>query len=198
MAIDPLYTDLQISAIGEIANIGTGNAATALSQMTGIVVDIDPPIAEFVPLADATGKIGPAETPIIGVLTGIKGDVPASILLAFPFEAAMSLCSLLGTDAMSDVGKSALQEIGNILTSSYVTAIGQMTGLAIEPEPPLLAVDMLGAVVDAVLGMAAADTDQVLFLHTAIRVEDAYCDFGFLYVPAVGAVEHLLAALGLA
>ena len=199
MATGQIYNEMQMSAINEIANIGTGNAATALSQMTGISVDIDPPQASFVPLAEAVDRIGKPETPIIGVLTGVVGQVPANILLAFPFEAAISLCSLLGVDAMSDIGKSALQEIGNILTSSYLIAIGQMTGLEFEPEPPLLAVDMLGSIVDGVLAATiAASADDVLFLKTAIRIEDAYCDFGFLYVPTVEGVQTLLGALGVA
>jgi chemotaxis protein CheC len=197
MSTEPVYTEMQMSAIQEIANIGTGNAATALAQMIGAPVDIDPPVAEFVSLEAATDRLGDAETPVIGVLTGVVGDAPASILLAFPFEAAASLCGLLGVDALSDMGQSALQEIGNILTASYLTSIGSFTGLALEPAPPLLAVDMLGAVVDGVLAMAAADTNQVLLLKTSIRIDDAFCDFSFLYVPEQGSVEALLGALGL-
>jgi len=197
MSTEPLYTDMQLSAIQEIANIGTGNAATALAQMIGASVDIDPPQAEFVPLELASERLGAVETPVVAVLTPVVGDAPASILLAFPFDAAASLCGLLGTDALSDMGRSALQEIGNILTASYLTSICSFTGLSVEPAPPLLAVDMLGAVVDGVLAMAVADTDRVLFLKTAIRIEDAYCDFGFLFVPEAHSVDRLLGALGL-
>src|SRR5690606_10766842 len=124
-------------------------------------------------------------------------EAPAAILLALPFDAAASLCGMLGVDALSDMGKSALQEIGNILTSSYLTAISQFTGLALEPRVPMLAADMLGAVVDGVLALAVAGTDQVLLLRTAIRISDAYCDFAFLYVPEQGSVATLLGALGL-
>jgi chemotaxis protein CheC len=197
MSTEPLYTDMQLSAIQEIANIGTGNAATSLSQMIGASVDIDPPQAELVSLELATDRLGAAETPVVAVLTPVVGVAPASILLAVPFDAAASLCGMLGVDALSDMGRSALQEIGNILTASYLTAIGSFTNLDLEPAVPMLAVDMLGAVVDGVLAMAVADADQVLFLTTSIRIEDAYCDFAFLYVPAEGSVATLLGALGL-
>jgi chemotaxis protein CheC len=154
-------------------------------------------VAEFVSLQDAAERLGPIETPVVAVLTRVVGDAPASILLALPFDAAASLCGMLGTDALSDMGRSALQEVGNILTASYLTAMSAFTGLAVEPAPPLLAVDMLGAVVDGVLATAVADTDSVLFLKTAIRIEDAYCDFGFLFVPERDSVAALLGALGL-
>ena len=198
MSAEPRYTGFELSVIREIANIGTGNAATALSQMVGRSVDIGTPIVELVPLAEAAERIGPLETIVAAVLTPVSGDAPASLLLALPIESAAVLCSLLGTDADSDLGRSCLQEIGNILTGAYTTAMATMTGLAIEPEPPLLAVDMLGAVVDAVLAMSVEASDTVLFLQTSIAIEGTACDFGFLFVPREGAVENLLRALGLA
>ncbi len=58
MAVNPLYSEFQMSAIQEVANIGTGNAATALSQLIGSGVDIDVPNAEFVQLWEAAERIG--------------------------------------------------------------------------------------------------------------------------------------------
>ncbi len=197
MATNPVYSEFQMSAIQEVANIGTGNAATALSQMIGSPIDIAVPNAEFVPLHEAAERIGPVESRVFAVLTGLVGDVPASVLLVFPLEAAQALCGMLGTDADSEMGQSALQEIGNILTASYANAIAGMTGLSIEPEPPAVAVDMLGALVDSVLAMSVVSTDAVLFLQTALKIELAECDFGFLWVPAEGSVAVLLTALGL-
>lgn len=197
MAANPVYSEFELSAIQEVANIGTGNAATALSQMIGSSIDIAVPNAEFVPLQEAAERIGPVETPVFAVLTGVVGDVPASVLLVFPFAAAEALCGMLGTDAQSELGQSALQEIGNILTASYSNAIASMTGLSFEPEPPVVAMDMLGSLVDSVLAVSVGSTDAVLFLQTALKIELAECDFGFLWVPAEGSVQTLLTALGL-
>jgi chemotaxis protein CheC len=198
MAVDPRYTELELSAVQEIANIGTGNAATALGMLVGRQIDIGVPSVELVPLGEAAERIGPLEETVAAVLTPVRGDAPASLLLALPMASAQVLCGLLGTDADSELGHSCLQEIGNILTGSYTTALVGMTGLALEPEPPLLAIDMLGAVVDTVLAMSAADADTVLFLQTAIGIEGAACSFGFLFVPEAAAVDTLLRALGVA
>jgi chemotaxis protein CheC len=198
MAVDPRYSELELSAVQEIANIGTGNAATALGMLVGRPIDIGVPSVELVPLAEAAERIGPLESTVAAVLTPVRGDAPASLLLALPMPSADVLCGLLGTDAASEMGRSCLQEIGNILTGSYTTALVGMTGLTLEPEPPLLAVDMLGAIVDAVLAMSALDADTVLFLQTAISIEGAACSFGFLFVPQDAAVDTLLRALGAA
>jgi chemotaxis protein CheC len=191
------YSEFQLSAIQELGNIGTGNAATALAQMVGMATDIEPPTVEFVSLAEAAERVGPLEEEVFAVLTPVAGDVPAAILLVFPGTAAGTLAGMLGCDWRDEMGRSALQEIGNILTGSYTTAICQMTGLAIEPLPPQTAFDMLGAVVGEVIGTVAETTDTILFLKTALRIEDTACDFGFLYVPNAGSIEGMLNALGL-
>jgi chemotaxis protein CheC len=196
MAVDPIYSDFELSAIQEIANIGTGNAATALSQLVMRPVDIGVPRAELVSLADAAERIGPLESDVVAVLTPVHGDLAANMLLVLPAAAAEALCALLGTTLGDPMGESALQEIGNILTGSYMTAVAGMTGLALEPAPPLLARDMLGSVMDAVLALAASASETVVFLQTAIRIEQSAVDFGFLLLPDEGMVERLLEALG--
>jgi chemotaxis protein CheC len=195
--VSPIYSEFQMSAIQELGNIGTGSAATALSQMVGHPTDIDPPAVDFVPIAEAAERVGPLEQEVFAVLTPVVGDVPAAILLVFPGEAASALCGMLGCDWRDEMGQSALQEIGNILTASYSTALQQMTGLAIEPAPPQTAFDMLGSVVDSIIASSAIDSDTVLFLQTALRIESTACDFGFLFVPEQGAINGMLAALGL-
>jgi chemotaxis protein CheC len=194
---DQAYSDLELSAIQEIGNIGTGSAATALSQLVGRQIDIDVPQLELVSLADAAEQIGPLESEVMGVLTPIMRDFAAGLLLVFPVASAEILCGMLGVDAHTEMGHSCLQEIGNILTGSYGGALAQMTGLDIEPAPPMFAADMLGAVVDSVLAMSAT-SEKVLFMKTALHIEGNHCDFGFLFVPQEGAVGTMLAALGMA
>ncbi len=52
-----------------------------------------------------------------------------NVLLVFPDDTAEELCQLLGTTMKDEMGPTALQEVGNILTSSYLNAIVEMTGL---------------------------------------------------------------------
>ena len=56
------------------------------------------------------------------------------MLLLIPYEHAESLCTLLGVEAHTEVGDSALREIGNILATSYLNGLGAMTGLDLEPR----------------------------------------------------------------
>jgi chemotaxis protein CheC len=93
---------------------------------------------------------------------------------------------------------SALGEVGNILGSSYIGAMGQMAGLELEPSPPAAIADMLGAIVATALAATAVDTDFALLLDSEMLVENAECAFGVLFVPSSQGVGRLLAGLGLA
>ena len=64
---------------------------------------------------------------------------------------------MLGVEADTETGRSALGEIGNIMVSSYVGALATMTGFELDLRPPQSTCDMLGAVVSSVL---AAHSDE--------------------------------------
>src|SRR4249919_1069925 len=149
--------DLQLDALREMSNIGSGNAATALASMLGQSVDLHVPTA--LALADAVEAVGNPEDTVNAVIIGVFGDLDATVLLLFDPESASTLCSLLGVEGDPEMALSALGEIGNILGSSYVQAMGTMTGLHMEPHPPVAMADMLGAIVASVLAVTAADTD---------------------------------------
>lgn len=193
----PRYTDLQLDALRELANIGSGTASTALSSMLGRSVDISVPSAYVLPMAEAVEAIGEPEDDATGVVLGVFGDMPASVLLLLDPRDARLMCGLLGVDAATDIGTSALLEIGNIVGTSYLNALAEMTGMVLEPTPPASATDMLGAIVQTVLVQRAGAGDIALLLDSDLVVEGEDCSVSFLLVPDEGGVEQLLARLGL-
>lgn len=190
------YSDMQLDAMRELANIGSGNAATALASMLGREVELSVPRALALPLADAVDAVGPAEKPVASVVLPIFGDVDALVLLLFPTEDAATLCSLLGVEAGTEVGDSAIGEIGNILGTSYINALASMAGLAIEPRPPHVVTDMLGAIVASLLSQTVGETDSALVLDTGLAVAGAECALTFLLLPTTGGIEEILGRLG--
>jgi chemotaxis protein CheC len=193
------YSDLQIDALRELANIGSGTAATALSGMLGQPVDISVPNPLLLPLNDAVEAVGAADAEVTGVVIGIVGDMEATVLMLFSPETANVLCPMLGVEAGTEIALSALQEIGNVLGASYTGALGTMTGLELEPTPPQAATDMLGSIVSSVLLAPGEDRDAVLLLDSDLTVEGGdECSPSFMFIPSSGGVNELLARLGLA
>ena len=195
----PQFTDLQLDALRELANIGSGTASTALSGMLGRPVDISVPVVQALPFAEAVEAVGPVEQEVTGILLGIVGDLNGAVLLVIDPAGAATLCTMLGVEADSEWGLSALGEIGNIVGASYLTALSAMTGLEMEPTPPALVTDMLGAIVASALAShaAGADADVALMLDTDLEVEGEDCGISFLLLPTAGGVREMLARLGL-
>lgn len=191
------YSDLQLDALREIANIGSGTAATALAAMLGRSVDLSVPHVEAVPLVEAVETVGDPSRPTTAALLPIMGDMDGVVLLLFRPDAADTLCRLLGVEPGSEVGDSALSEIGNVLGTSYLNSIAAMTGLTLEPRPPEVVTDVLGAIVSSVLTRVAGGDDVALLLDTQLRVEDEECAVSFLLVPEGDGVQELLTRLGL-
>src|ERR1700744_2486872 len=140
------YTDMQLDALRELANISSGTAATSLSQMLGREVDLNVPKAFAVPLADAVEASGDPSETVTGVALPVEGDIDGIVLLLVKTEGAATLCTLLGVEPGTEVGDSALAEIGNILGAAYLMALSSMTGLSMLPSTPHVTTDLLGAI----------------------------------------------------
>jgi chemotaxis protein CheC len=192
------YSSVQLDALTEVANIGSGHAATALSSMIGRSVELRVPRARALSVADAVEAVGPLETEVTAVLLGITGAFDALMLLVVVPESATRLCSLLGVEAASEVGRSALGEIGNILGSAYLSAIALMSSLELAPTPPETISDYLGAVLSSVTVASAGGSDAVLMLDSELSVEGVEPEISlpFLLIPKTGGITPLLHALG--
>jgi chemotaxis protein CheC len=190
-------TEIQLDALREMANIGSGNAATALAGMLGRPVDLSVPLASALPLPDAVDAVGANESVVTAVAIPVMGELEGIVLLTFPVPSAHALSACLGVVDDPEMELSALSEIGNILGSSYINALGTMTGIEMEPCPPQAATDMLGAIVASILATAAQHSDTALLLDSNLTVEGAACEFGFLFVPYENGIVQVLTRLGL-
>ena len=194
----PRYTELQLDALRELANIASGNAATALSMMLGRGVGLTVPRVLALPLVDAVDACGSPDDVITSVVIPLEGDIEGLVLLLISTDGANALCRLLGVEAGSEIGDSALREIGNILGTSCLNALASMTGLNLGPCPPHLTTDMLGAIVSSLALSQAESADLVLVLDSDLDVADEPCSISFMLLPTDGGATDLLTPLGLA
>ena len=189
------FTEMQRSALIEVANIGSGHAATALSQLLGQPVDIRYNEALLATLAEAADRLGAYAERSAVVDTPVADD-GGRVLLLLNEASAAALCSLLETSLDTDMGQSALSEVGNILAGSFLGAIVEMTGLELEPEPPEVEVDVLGAVVERRLTAGGTPDDPTILMRSTLTVATSDAEFTFLFVPQFSAVRSLLESLG--
>ncbi len=195
---------MKMSALAEIGNIGAGNATTALSQVLGgKKVDISVTKAQMVPITEVAEALGGPERIVYAVHLHVSGDINGDVLFIMSEEGATTLAGIMtfkgaGFEGpLTELEESALKELGNIVAGSYVSAISQMTNMYIEISPPDLVVDMLGAILDAMLIQIGLLADEVVMLKTQIIIEGEEIDAEFLFLLDEDNMKKLLQKLGL-
>jgi len=196
--------NVQMDILKETSNIGMGHAATALSQMIGHPVKLRVPHVTITEISQVPEYLGGAEKMMVGITLQVLGDARGSIMLLFPQESAHRLlCNLIGDQGkvliMNEVAISALKEVGNILASAYLSALGSMLHKTLIPSVPLLAYDMAGAVVDYVLIDLSKSSDLAMLVETDFIGEsssDLAIKGHFFLIPDPSTLDMFLDAAG--
>jgi len=197
---------IQIDALREVANIGAGHAATALSQMTGDTIMISVPTINIARLEDVPPQIAEPEEPVAAVLMNMLGDLTGRALLVFPRPTALRLSALMlhrPEHASADLGpieQSAIKEAANILSGAYLNALSDFMGLMLIPSPPSLAIDMSSAVLTTAYLQFGTDRDYVFCVETEFfmqELQERLRGF-FLLLPDVASLHAILRAVRLA
>ncbi|MBK8249015.1 MAG: chemotaxis protein CheC [Gemmatimonadetes bacterium] len=196
---------VQLDALREVANIGAGHAATALSQMTGQTIMISVPTINIAALDEIPTHVGDPVEPVAAVLMEMKGDLQGRTLLVFPRPTAVRLAGLMlkrpGStgDTLSALEESAIKEAGNILSAAYMNALSEFMGITLLPSPPSLAIDMAQAVLTTAYLQFGADKDMVFCVETEFVMHDAGERLRgfFLLLPELASLRAILRAVRL-
>jgi len=103
---------------------------------------------------------------------------------------------LTGFD-FSHVEISALEEIGNILVSSYLNSLAELTGIYLKPSIPYLSIDMANAILSVPAAEFGKVADRVLFIESIFGDLDEDTVSGyFLLIPDMQSFGVILKSLG--
>ena len=189
----------------ELGNIGAGNATTALAQMMQCKVDMAVPKVQLLEFRELGEAMVGEETVMAGIYLGIEGDIKGSIMFLLEKAAAKHLVGkLMGMESegeeFSEMEFSALKEVGNIITGSYLNSLSSITNLAIYPSVPDLTVDMAGAILSVPAIEFAALGDRMLMIILLIQTQffdEMVLDGYFILIPDLDSYGRMLAALGI-
>lgn len=192
----------QLDALREVANIGAGHAATALSQMTGQTIMISVPRLTVAPLADIPNQVAEKEEPVAAVLMKMLGDLTGLTMLVLARETALRVAGLMMRRPATELGEieqSAIKEAGNILSAAYLNALSEFLGMILLPSPPSLAVDLSDAVLSAGYLEMTVDNDIVFCVESEFYLQEAGERLRgfFLLMPDVSSLNAILRAIQL-
>lgn len=196
--MEGIYFDV----LSEIGNIGAGNATTALANLVGSKVDMKVPKVALMDFQVIGEEMGGEETLMAGIYQRIKGDINGSIMFLSEEKSARALVGkLMGMEIspdepLNEMEMSALQEIGNIITGSYLSSLATLTNMYIDASVPSVAIDMCEAILSVPAIEFGALGDKMLLIKTQFT-DDVDIDGYFILIPDLESYDKILGSLGM-
>jgi len=195
-------SERQKDLLKEIGNIGTGNAATAISFMINRKVEISVPEVEVVPVSQVIFVAQDPEEVVVGVKMPVRGDLEGDVLLIMGSIVAKKIAEILLGSAPEDLlqidefSLSALKEVGNIMCGTYVSALANFLDLKIETLPPDLVVDMISAIFAEVSIQDVEGEEEVVLVETLLRIEGEELTSYMMLIPKPGFLNKIFERMG--
>ncbi|MBQ6134113.1 MAG: chemotaxis protein CheC [Lachnospiraceae bacterium] len=186
----------------EIGNIGAGNATTAIANMLNLRMDMSVPNVELMEVESIGTAIGSEEQIVVGIMLGVETDINGSMMYLMDIPSAHHLVNRLMmrdpeyNEDFDEMDLSALKEIGNIISSAYLSALSGLTKLTITPTVPYISIDMAAAILSVPAIQFGMVGDKALLINTKIG-DDMGINGYFILMPEGDSYEKILVSLGL-
>ncbi len=196
-------TNEYMDVLKELGNIGAGNATTALASMLQARIDMKVPQVQMLTFQEVGAAIGGEETVMAGVYLLVEGDIQGSMMFLSKKTTAKHLVNqmMMGmghpeNEEFDEMEMSALKELGNIMTGSYLNALSDLTHLKIYPSIPQVTIDMAGAILSVPAIEFGTIGDKILIIQTNFT-DDLDIDGYFILVPDVDSYKKIMGSLGM-
>ncbi|KGX88616.1 chemotaxis protein CheC [Pontibacillus marinus] len=201
------FSQDHLDVLKEVGNIGAGHAATSLSKLLDRKIDMNIPDVRLVSFNEMMDIAGGAEQVLVSVFLRLEGDVSGSMFFVLPPEQANRMAFQMTGDEKinfssppySEMGVSAINELGNILSGSYLSALSDFTNLSIQPSVPSVSIDMIGAVLSFGLLELSQVSDHAIVIDTCIKdnsINSGEVRGHFFLLPDPGSFPIIFKALG--
>lgn len=194
-------SEVYFDVLKEIGNIGAGNATTALAQLLQCKVDMKVPQVKLLRFKELGSLMGGEDQVMIGIYLAVEGDITGSIMFIMTNDTGKHLIEkLMGmksdSDRFNEMELSALREVGNIITGSYLNSLSMMTNLKIYPSVPELCIDMAGAILSVPAIEFGTIGDDILLIQTQF-LDEIELNGYFILIPDLESYEKILSSLGI-
>ena len=195
-------TSMELDTLREIGSMGTGNAATALSQMLGREVRITLPEVRIMGYNEAIEWIGGPEEITAGVLVKMGGQINGIMLsvqqIDFVNLVLNSMLSKTITDysELTALESSALVEVGNIMISTFINALSGLAGVDVTLTVPAFTVDMQGAILAVPMAEYGGQSDYIMTIGGNFVFDNQEVPCRLLMSPDLRSLNALLRKLG--
>ncbi len=165
-------------------------------------VNMSLPKVEILDFNEALVNVGDPEEVVAAILVEMSGELSGIMLFILTKEFSDEiLFRMLGkTEAdffeLDEIDSSVLMEIGNIVISSYITAMASLVNMSVELSVPQLAVNMLGGIMSVPIAMMGQHSDRIMMITGEFKIDGKALNSNMLLLPDVESLNVLMKKLG--
>lgn len=198
------YDQDEADALCELCNVGIGKATNALGKMINERITIQTPKLFEVSknasdiMKDYNDKVA------MGIIMKLKSTLGGAVLIIiaekFISQLIETLTGVMEKDAPKEDYMSVVQEVANVMSASYMTAIGSYTGLRIYLTPVKAGLEKVSDLVMYPVEKMSLDIDASICIGTSFVVQGAdskpeNCDGYIIIFPDDKSIDILMKAM---
>ncbi|KRL99138.1 chemotaxis protein CheC [Liquorilactobacillus satsumensis] len=193
------YTSLQLDALKEVINIGGGHAATSISKLVARKIEMDVPAVKILSYHELYQDILADNVEVHAVISGIVGEYGGIVLFVVADDAVAKLAELMLGSSSSDkaVKMSAVSELTNIISNSFLGAIGKLLEVQLQSSLPVIQDDYFGAVISSAYVALDQYDDQIMVIRNEFTYAKERLDASLFLIPETGVIDRIVKSLGI-
>ena len=175
-----------------VLKAGVSNAVVGLSQMVGKEIKIANINLTRVLVMDIPELFGGPQEMMVGVYLQICGNTNGHMIAIYKPQTAFDLIDMLlgqtpgSTTELSDMERSVLGEVGNIMGSFFLNHLSNANGYSLQPSPPAVLMDMAGAILEVATVSVMEQSEYTYVIETIFETDDRQVAGTFLVMPIPG------------
>ncbi|MCX8152975.1 MAG: chemotaxis protein CheC [Candidatus Bathyarchaeota archaeon] len=155
----------------EIGNMGAGHATTALSQVLQEPIAIELPRVHMTSPHLVPSIYGKHDTIVAAVFMQLRGAADCDVMLIFEEKECARIAELMtnGMEVTPEIQRSAIEEMGSIVLTSFLSAMANFTSTKLVMTPPQLIVDSFDAIIDGLIIKQALCSDVAVIFDARFK-----------------------------
>jgi len=154
---------------------GTEKAAENVEMMSGIPTEAEVSQITFSPIEDVPKQVG--TEPYVGTVVEFTGCPSGFLLVLFDETSARTVAEALTPVELEGEGltsqhESAIEELGNIMTSGFIDGWANVLEQSIDHTPPELVHDMGQAILDPIAARLGQHQRHAFVVDSKMHTED--------------------------
>jgi chemotaxis protein CheY-P-specific phosphatase CheC len=165
----------KLSVFNEMTQAGTRTAAENVTQMTGIETEAEVTRISFAPVEDVPKQVDSRS--YVGTAVEFEGTPSGYLMILFDEDSAMNVAEALMPmepegEGFTDMHESAIEEMGNIMTSGFIDGWANVLQTSVEHTPPRVVHDMGRAIMDPLAAQVGQHQEHAFIIESTMQTAD--------------------------